>query len=178
MLHHGEVAPQFSLPDADMEYFDFGSLRGKQHAVLFFYPRDKTPLCTLEAADFSDHERDFAKFGCVIMGVSRDDCLSHAEFRDAQGLSIRLLSDEDGEVCRQFGVCQYREFDGHKKLCVVRSTFIIDRDGIVQHALYDVSPKGHAAEVFKLVKELPNCSAPGTRHTHSRTHHKDHHANR
>ncbi len=154
MLHQGEVAPQFSLPDADMEWFDISTLRGKQHAVLFFYPRDNTPLCTLEATDFSDHETDFRRRGCAIFGVSRDDCLSHAEFRDQQGLSIRLLSDEDGEVCRKFGVCQYREKDGHKKLCVIRSTFIIDRDGVVQHALYDINPKGHAAEVFKLVKEL------------------------
>jgi thioredoxin-dependent peroxiredoxin len=154
MLRHGERAPQFRLPDADMEYFDFGALKGKQHAVVFFYPRDKTPLCTLEATDFSDHESDFAKLGCVVLGVSRDDCLSHAEFRDEQGLSIRLLSDEDGDVCQQFGVCQEREIDGRKKICVMRSTFVIDKNGIVQHAMYDITPKGHAAQVFKLVKQL------------------------
>lgn len=153
-LHSGQVAPVFNLPDADMEWFDFASLRGNQHAVLFFYPRDGTPLCTLEATDFSDHETDFARLGCVIIGVSRDDCLSHAEFRDKHGLSVRLLSDQEGDVCRKFGVCQFREADGHKKLCVVRSTFVVDREGIVRHALYNVSPKGHAAEVYQLVKGL------------------------
>lgn len=163
MLHAGESAPEFTLPDADMEWFDFASLRGKQHAVLFFYPRDGTPLCAREAIDFSDHESEFARLNCVILGVSRDDCLSHADFRDRFGLSVRLLSDEEGDVCRKFGVCQYRERDGHRKLCVVRSTFIVDKSGIVRHALYDVQPKGHAAEVYQLVRSL---NGKGHQHAH------------
>jgi peroxiredoxin Q/BCP len=163
MLHKGEVAPAFTLPDADMEFFDFESLRGNQHAVLFFYPKDGTPYCTMDAADFSDHETDFARLNCVILGVSRDDCLSHADFRDKHGLSVRLLSDEEGDVCRKFGVCQFRERDGHKKLCVIRSTFIVNKDGIVCHALYDVHPKGHAAEVYQLVKGL---NGKGSAHAH------------
>jgi peroxiredoxin Q/BCP len=154
MLHAGQPAPQFTLPDADMELFDFASLRGKQHAVLFFYPKDGTPYCTLEAIDFSDHESEFNRHGCAVIGISRDDCLAHADFRDKHGLSVRLLSDEDGEVCRKYGVMHYREHDGHKKLCLIRSTFIIDKHGVVRHALYDVSPKGHAAEVFQLIKQL------------------------
>lgn len=154
MLHAGQPAPPFSLPDADMDMFDFSSLHGKQHAVLFFYPKDGTPYCTLEAIDFSDHESEFNRLGCAVIGLSRDDCLAHADFRDKHGLSIRLLSDEDGEVCRKFGVMHYREHEGHKRLCLIRSTFIIDKQGIVRHALYDISPKGHAAEVFQLVKQL------------------------
>lgn len=154
MLHAGQPAPLFSLPDADMEMFDFASLHGKQHAVLFFYPRDGTPYCTIEAIDFSDHESEFNRHDCAVIGVSRDDCLAHADFRDKHGLSIRLLSDEDGDVCRKYGVMHFREHDGHKKLCLIRSTFIIDKQGIVRHALYDISPKGHAAEVFRLVKQL------------------------
>ena len=164
MLHQGEKAPEFSLPDADMEMFDFSSLRGRQNAVLFFYPRDGTPYCTLEAADFSDHDNEFARLDCVILGISRDDCMSHAEFRDKHGLSVRLLSDQEGEVCRKYGVSQYREKeDGHKKLCVIRSTFIVDKEGIVRHALYDVQPKGHAAEVYQLVKGL---NGKGRQHAH------------
>lgn len=154
MLHAGQPAPLFSLPDADMEMFDFASLHGKQHAVLFFYPRDGTPYCTIEAIDFSDHESEFNRHDCAVIGVSRDDCLAHADFRDKHGLSIRLLSDEDAQVCRKYGVMHFREHDGHKKLCLIRSTFIIDKQGIVRHALYDISPKGHAAEVFRLVKQL------------------------
>ncbi len=153
-LHTGQPAPPFVLPDADMELFDLASLHGKQHVVLFFYPKDGTPYCTLEAIDFSDHENDFNRLGCQVIGVSRDDCLAHADFRDKHGLSIRLLSDEDGEVCRKYGVMHYREHDGHKRLCLIRSTFVIDRQGIVRHALHDISPKGHAAEVFKLVKQI------------------------
>ncbi|CAB1369301.1 peroxiredoxin [Denitratisoma oestradiolicum] len=154
MLHTGQPAPGFSLPDSDMEYFDFESLRGHQHVVLFFYPRDGTPLCAQEAIDFSDHEEEFKRLGCQIIGVSRDDFLSHADFRDRFGLSVRLLSDVEGEVCRKYGVCQMREKDGHRKLCVIRSTFIIDRDGIIRHAFYGITPKGHAATVYQLVKEL------------------------
>lgn len=163
MLSIGKPAPDFALPDADMETFDFGSLRGHQHAVLFFYPKDGTPFCTIEASDFSDHEEEFSRLGCVVLGVSRDDCLNHAEFRDKHGLSVRLLADVEGEVCRKYGVCQYREKEGVKKLCIVRSTFVIDRQGIVRHALYDVNPKGHAAEVYQLVKELAkSCKSPRT----------------
>jgi len=154
MLRPGQTAPPFSLPDADMEMFDFSSLHNKKHAVVFFYPRDGTPYCTQEAIDFSDHEEEFNRLGCEVVGISRDDCLAHAEFRDKNGLSIRLLSDVEGEVCRMFGVSHYREKDGHRKLITVRSTFIIDKHGIIRHALYDVATKGHAAEVFKLVKQL------------------------
>ena len=137
-----------------MESFDLSSLRGRQHAVLFFYPRDDTPFCTLEAIDFSDHEEEFTRHHCVILGVSRDDCLRHAEFRDKHGLSVRLLADDEGEVSRKYGVCQMREKDGARKLCVISSTFIIDSDGVVRHALYDINPRGHVSEVLQLVKQL------------------------
>jgi len=158
MLQAGQPAPQFNLPDADMEEFDFASLQGKQHAVLFFYPKDGTPYCTLQAIDFSDHESAFNRLGCAVIGISRDDCLAHADFRDKNGLSIRLLSDVDSEVCRKYGVMHFREHDGHKKLCLIRSTFIIDKHGTICHALYDVVPKGHVAEVFQLVKQLADQS--------------------
>ena len=154
MLQVGQPAPEFVLPDADMELFDFASLRGKHHAVLFFYPKDGTPYCTQEAIEFSDHEEEFQRIGAVILGISRDDCLAHAEFADKHGISVRLLSDIDGKVGHHYGVYHYREHNGHKKLHVVRSTFVIDKQGIVRHALYDVSPKGHAAEIFQLVKGL------------------------
>ena len=156
MLQVGHTAPDFTLPDADMELFDFASLRGKQHVVLFFYPKDGTPYCTQEAIEFSDHEEEFQRLGAVILGISRDDCLAHAEFADKHGISVRLLSDIDGKVGHQYGVYHYREHNGHKKLTVVRSTFVIDKQGIIRHALYDVSPKGHAAEIFQIVKGLNN----------------------
>lgn len=154
MLQVGHPAPLFTLSDADMESFDLSSLRGRQHAVLFFYPRDDSPFCTLEAIDFSDHEEEFTRQGCVILGISRDDCLSHAEFRDKHGLSVRLLSDDEGEVSRKYGVSQLREKNGMRKHCIVCSTFVIDSLGVIRHALYDIKPRGHVAEVLQLVKQL------------------------
>lgn len=154
MLQSGDLAPAFSLPDADMESFDLLSTRGRQRVVLYFYPRDNTPGCTLQAADFSDHEDDFTRCDCIIVGVSPDDCLTHAEFRDQHGLSIRLLSDTETEVARLYDVWQEKEVDGVKKMGVARTTFIIDKQGVIRHVLRDVTPRGHAAAVFKLVKEL------------------------
>ena len=101
--------------------------------------------------------------GIRLIGISRDDCLVHADFRDKHGLSIRLLSDADSEVCHKFGVLHYREHAGHKKLCLTRSTVVLDTRGIVRHVLRDVMPKGHAAEIFQLVKKLGNKSDTHTK---------------
>ncbi len=154
MLQSGDIAPPFALPDADMEMFELAAERGRHHVVLYFYPRDNTPGCTLQAADFGDHEGDFARHDCIVVGVSPDDCLTHAEFRDQHGLSVRLLSDPDTEVCRRNDVWQQKEVDGVKKMGVRRTTFVIDKQGVIRHALHDVTPRGHAAAVFELVKEL------------------------
>lgn len=162
MLEAGQPAPAFCLPDADMEDFDLASVHGK-HVILYFYPRDGTPACTLQSIEFSDHEDEFARHDCVVVGVSRDDCLTHAEFRDKHGLSVRLLADTEGEVCRLYGVWQSKDVDGIKKMCVMRSTFVIDKKGIVRHAFYGVSPKGHAMEMLALVKQLDAGGGDGDR---------------
>lgn len=154
MLKIGQPAPLFSLFDADMEAFSLESLRGSKHVVLFFYPHDGMPLGTREAIDFSDHEDEFLRLNCVILGVSHDDCLCHAEFRDKYGLSVRLLADDDSEVSRLYGVCRMENRDGRQQACAVSSTFIIDRQGVLRHALYDIKHRGHAAEVLQLVKQL------------------------
>lgn len=154
LLTPGQPAPHFCLPDASMESVDLADFKGKSNIVLFFYPKDGTPYCTEEATDFSDHEEEFAEHSCVLLGVSRDDCLSHAEFCDRAGIGIRLLSDTDGKVCRQYGVWHPRVLDGVKKFVVTRSTFVINKKGIICHALYEVNYKGHAREVLDLIKEL------------------------
>jgi len=154
MLHPGQPAPDFTLPDADMETVALAAFKGRKHVVLYFYPRDNTPGCTMEAAEFSDHEDQFVKCGCVILGISRDDCLSHANFRDKHGLSIALLSDPEGEVCRRYGVLQEKESDGVRRESLVRSTFVIDKHGVIRHAAYGVSPRGHANEIYAVVKKL------------------------
>ena len=154
MLQPGQHAPEFTLPDADMQAVELSSFLGKKHIVLYFYPRDNTPGGTLEAAEFSDHEREFGRCNCIILGVSRDDCLTHAEFRDRHGLSIGLLSDPDGEVCRRYGVLQEKEMDGVRRECLVRSTFVIDKKGVIRHAAYGVSPRHHAQAIYDVVRKL------------------------
>ena len=153
-LTAGIEAPHFELPDADMETFALTSLRGIKNVVLYFYPRDDTPGCTMEANEFSELEDDFAKFDTVVIGISRDDCLSHASFRDKYGLSVLLLSDHEARVCKRYGVMQEKEVDGHKKHVIQRSTFVIDKHGKLLHALYGVHAHGHAKEVFNLIKEI------------------------
>ena len=123
MLQVGHPAPSFSLPDASMEMMHLSSYRGKKNVVLYFYPRDGTPGCTIQAIDFSDREQEFAKLDTVIFGISRDDVLSHAAFRDEQGLSVQLLADTEAEVCRLYDVIHNKVVDGHRKACISRSTF-------------------------------------------------------
>jgi len=154
MMQTGKPAPNFSLPDADMQVVTLSAFKGKKNVVLFFYPRDGTPGCIMQAVDFSDHESEFGRHDCVILGVSRDDCLRHAEFRDAHGVSIGLLSDTEGEVCRDYGVLQEREADGVRRETLVRSTFVIDKKGVLRHVAYGVHPRGHAAEVYDVVRRL------------------------
>lgn len=153
MLQPGSHAPDFTLPDADMELFKLSKLKG-QVVVLYFYPRDDTPGCTTQAIEFGDLENQFARHHAVVIGISRDDCISHAAFRDKHGLSVRLLSDVDGKVCGKYGVWQEKEVDGVRRMGILRSTFIIDRDGVLRHVLYGVGTKGHAAEILNLVKAL------------------------
>ena len=154
MLKVGQVAPMFALPDADMESIDIARYRGKNNVILFFYPRDDTPCCTLEATDFSDHEEEFSRYECIVVGISRDDCIKHAEFRDKHGISVCLLADTDGAVCKQYGVWQMKAVDGVRKHGIVRSTFVIDKQGVLRIALYGVNAKGHALEILRAVKEL------------------------
>jgi peroxiredoxin Q/BCP len=157
MLQPGQPAPLFDLPDADMSMVSLAEFRNHHNVVLYFYPRDDTPGCTMEAIDFSDHEEEFVQLKTVVLGVSMDDCLSHGSFRDKHGLSVRLLADVEGEICRSYGVLQERELDGRKKTGILRSTFIVDRKGILRHALYGVNPRGHAAEVLDLVRSVSKC---------------------
>ena len=153
-LTPGMEAPHFELPDADMETFVLTSQRGKKNVVLYFYPKDNTPGCTLEANEFSEFDDDLAKLDTIVIGISRDDCLSHASFRDKYGLSVLLLSDPEARVCKRYGVMVEKEVDGHKKHVIQRSTFVIDKRGTLRHVMYGVHAHGHAQEIFNLIKEL------------------------
>ena len=153
MLAAGDKAPEFELPDADMNMVSSSDYEGRNY-VLYFYPKDDTPGCTLEAQDFTDLMDDFAAANTDVIGVSKDNCVSHGNFRDKYGLSVRLLADVEGQLCEAYGVWQEREKNGEKKMGIVRSTFIVDGDGTIRHALYGVAPKGHAGQVLELVQAL------------------------
>ncbi|OGS99470.1 MAG: peroxiredoxin [Gallionellales bacterium RBG_16_56_9] len=161
-LINGMEAPHFELPDADMKTFALASQQGKKNVILYFYPKDDTPGCTMEANEFSEFEDDLAKLDTIVVGISRDDCISHAAFRDKYGLSVLLLSDPDARICKRYGVmCEKeastepgRSVDGQKKLSIKRSTFVIDKHGKLRHVMYGVRAHGHAQKIFNLIKEL------------------------
>jgi len=153
MLKAGNMAPDFVLPDADMQMTDSASLGGSPY-VIYFYPKDDTPGCTMEGIEFTELMSDFEALGVAVIGVSKDTCVSHAAFRDKYGLSIHLLADVEGQLCDAYGVWQEKEKNGEKKMGIVRSTFIVDLEGRIRHAIYDVKPKGHAEQVLELVRSL------------------------
>ena len=158
MLATGQPAPDFALPDADLHLVKLSDYRGRKNVVLFFYPKDNTTGCTIEAVDFTEMIDDFKAYDTVILGVNKDSCESHADFRDQNGLEVRLLADIDDEVCRAYDVWREKEAHGEKRMGVLRSTFIIDKQGAIQWALYDVKPKGHAEQVLNLVRTMADPS--------------------
>jgi len=158
MLQAGQTAPDLYLPDADMEMVRLSSFKSRKNLVLYFYSKDDTPGCTAQALEFSDLEDKFANLDTVVLGVSRDDCLSHGSFRDKHGITVRLLSDSESEACKKYDVLQEKEVNGETKIGILRSTFIIDKHGVLQHALYGVSVHNHATEVLRLIKEVTGVS--------------------
>ena len=158
MLQAGQTAPDLDLPDADMEMVSLSSFKSRKNLVLYFYLKDDTPGCTTQALELSDLEDKFTKLDTVVLGVSRDDCLSHGSFRDKHGITVRLLSDSESEACKKYDVLQEKKVNGETKLCVLRSTFIIDKQGVLRHALYGVSAHNHATEVLRLIKEVTGVS--------------------
>lgn len=158
MLQAGQTAPDLYLPDADMEMVRLSSFKSRKNLVLYFYSKDDTPGCTAQALEFSDLEDKFANLDTVVLGVSRDDCLSHGSFRDKHGITVRLLSDSESEACKKYDVLQEKNVNGETKIGILRSTFIIDKHGVLQHALYGVSVHNHATEVLRLIKEVTGVS--------------------
>ena len=152
MLHVGDKAPEFSLPDADMGYRTLADFGGKT-VVLYFYPKDDTPGCTIQANEFTDLMDDFETTDAQIVGVSGDDCFSHQAFREKFGLKITLLADVEREVCGKYGVIQEKEKNGVKQLGIVRSTFVIDPGGVIRFAEYGVAPKGHARKILDFIRQ-------------------------
>jgi len=149
----GKKAPAFTLPDQDGEKVSLKDYTG-HWLVLYFYPRDNTPGCTVEAMDFTSLLPQFKKLGCAVVGCSKDSPKSHCNFIDKKGLKITLLSDEDHKVQEAFGVWRPKKFMGREFLGTIRSTFLIDPKGKVAFVWDPVSAKGHAKEVLEKVKEM------------------------
>jgi peroxiredoxin Q/BCP len=144
----GKKVPDFTLPATGGKQLKLSSLKG-QDVVLYFYPKDDTPGCTLEGKDFRDMNADFRRKGAVVMGVSRDSLKSHAKFCEKYSFNFDLLSDEDEKLCKLFDVIKMKNMYGKKVRGIERSTFLIGKDGVLRREWRKLSVDGHAAEVLK-----------------------------
>lgn len=154
MLQPGQQAPAFNSTNQNSHTVTLAKYAGKKNIVLYFYPKDDTPGCTIEANEFTRLSNDFARHDTIVIGVSKDDCDSHQAFIDKFGLSVDLLADTSGEVCDAYGVWQEKEKNSIKKMGIVRSTFVIDKTGVLVEAIYGVDPNGHAQAMLGVVKKL------------------------
>lgn len=154
MLQKHQIAPLFSSPDQDNTLINLADFKGSKHVLLYFYPKDDTPGCTIEANQFTELAPEFAANDTVVLGVSRDSCASHQAFIDKYGLQLSLLADTSGELSEAYGVWQEKEKNGEKKKGIVRSTFLIDKQGILQEVMYGVTADGHARQMLDRVKAL------------------------
>ena len=154
MLENQQKAPLFSSPNQLNQLVNLSDYADKKNVVLYFYPKDDTPGCTIEANDFTKLAGEFGKYDTVVIGVSKDSCESHIDFINKFGLTIDLLADTSGELCESYGVWREREKNGVKSMAILRSTFIIDKKGTLVDVAYGVTPDGHAQEVMEKVKSL------------------------
>ena len=154
MLQTGQKAPDFTSVDQNNQSVSLSDYLGSKNVILYFYPKDDTPGCTIEANDFTRLADEFSQLDTVVIGVSKDNCDSHMAFIDKYGLKVELLADTSGEVCEAYDVWREKEKDGVKKMGIVRSTFVIDKNGVLVEAQYGVDPNGHAEAILELVKQL------------------------
>ena len=154
MLQEQQKSPNFKTVNQDNKAISLDDYKGKKNIVLYFYPKDDTPGCTIEANQFTSLASDFAALDTVILGVSKDPCDSHRAFIDKFGLKIELLADTDGKLCEAFGVWQEKEKNGIKKMGIVRSTFVINKQGVLEKVEYGVNAEGHAQAILEFIKTL------------------------
>lgn len=154
MLQKNQVAPEFKALNQAEQEFTLSSCKHKQHIVLYFYPKDDTPGCTIEANDFTALAAEFSALSTTVVGVSKDSCQSHTAFIKKFNLKLNLLADESGEICKSYDVWQEKEKNGVKKMAILRSTFIINTQGIIVEAYYGVNHLNHAQQVLERVQQL------------------------
>lgn len=151
MLNVGDQAPDFTLKSDAGEDVSLSALRGKP-VILYWYPRDDTPGCTVEACSFRDAYAEFQQAGAVVLGVSTDDTRSHEKFKTKFSLPFPLLSDPDHQVAEQYGVWGLKKFMGREFEGINRITYLIDENGVVKQVWPKVKPEGHADEILQALK--------------------------
>lgn len=144
---------EFSLPATGGGSFTLSSALGK-HLVIFFYPKDDTPGCTTEAVQFRDLYEQFQQANCMVVGVSRDNLKSHENFKEKFALPFELLSDTDETVCEMFGVMKEKNMYGKQVRGIERSTFVIDKTGVLRQEWRKLKADGHAREVLDFITTL------------------------
>ncbi|MCE3556157.1 thioredoxin-dependent thiol peroxidase [Pseudonocardia sp. RS11V-5] len=150
-LAPGDAAPDFTLPDADDKPVTLSDLRGRK-VIVYFYPAASTPGCTKEACDFRDNLAELNDAGIDVLGISPDKPAKLAKFRDEEGLTFPLLSDPDREVLEEWGAFGEKTMYGKTVTGVIRSTFLVDEEGRIEAALYNVRATGHVAKLRRDLK--------------------------
>ena len=153
MLEAGSMVPKFSLPDQNGKVHNIEDYKG-QWIIIYFYPKDLTPGCTTEACSFQEALPDFNSIDAVIFGISKDSVALHKKFADKYNLQFSLLSDENSDVCEQYGVWQKKSMYGKEYMGIVRSTFLVNPEGKIAKVYPKVNVKEHHAEILNDLKEL------------------------
>ncbi|MDT8282508.1 MAG: peroxiredoxin [Gammaproteobacteria bacterium] len=154
MLSVQQAAPAFTTLDQNNNTVRLADFTDNKNVVLYFYPKDDTPGCTIEANQFTQYIDEFSAHDTVVYGVSKDTCDSHLDFIKKFNLKVGLLVDASGVLCEAYGVWQEKEKNGIKKMGIVRSTFIIDKSGIIRFAEYGVDPEDHALAILEKIKAI------------------------
>ena len=153
MLKEGDKAPSFSAKDQDGNAISLASLKGKK-LVLYFYPEDDTPTCTIQACNLRDNYGLLKKEGFEVIGISPDEPKSHKKFEEKFGLPFRLLADPTHKILEKYGVWGPKQMFGHKYMGVLRTTFVIDEKGVIRKIFTRPKNKSHAEEIVKAWKEI------------------------
>jgi thioredoxin-dependent peroxiredoxin len=150
-LNVGDKAPAFSLPGDGDAVLTLADYKGKKNVVVYFYPKDDTPGCTIEAKDFRDAMADFDKANTVIIGVSKDAVSKHNSFKEKYCLPFALASDAESDMCERYGQWVEKSMYGKKYMGIARATFVIDAAGLIEQVWEKVSVDSHAEEVYRYV---------------------------
>lgn len=150
----GNLAPAFTLADQDGNKVSLRDFRDQKNVVLYFYPRAMTPGCTVQACGIRDSQKALAKLDTVVLGVSPDPVAKLGKFIDKESLNFTLLSDEDHAIAEKYGVWGLKKFMGRESMGILRTTFLIGKDGRLKHVIDKVKTKTHHDDVIALIREL------------------------